>query len=71
MSNKKIVPVALGFKSKWTLNTWDKFIVPKFFGKINIAWGEPIEVVNEDNSQYQILLKNKLDLLTKNANSFQ
>ena len=71
MSNKKIVPVALGFNSKWTLNTWDKFIVPKFFSKINIAWGEPIEVDNEDNSQYQILLKNKLDLLTKNVNSFQ
>ena len=71
MSNKKIVPVALGFNSKWTLNTWDKFIVPKFFNRINIAWGEPIEVDNEDNSQFQILLKNKLDLLTKNVNSFQ
>ena len=71
MSNKKIVPVALGFNSKWTLNTWDKFIVPRFFSKINIAWGEPIEVDKKDNSQYQILLKNKLDLLTKNVNSFQ
>ena len=71
MSNKKIVPVALGFNSKWTLNTWDKFIVPKFFSKINIAWGEPIEVNNEENAQYQILLKNELDLLTKNVNSFQ
>ncbi len=70
MSNKKIIPVALGFKSKWTLNTWDEFIVPKFFSKINVAWGEPIEVSNDDNSQYQILLKSKLDLLTKNVNSF-
>ncbi len=64
------MPVALGFKSKWTLNTWDKFIVPKFFSKINVAWGEPIEVDNEDNYQFQILLKNKLDLLTKNVNLF-
>ena len=71
MSNKKIIPVALGFRSKWTLNTWDKFIVPKFFSKINVAWGEPIEIINEDNSQYQILLKDKLDLLTKTVNSYQ
>ncbi len=70
LSNKKIVPVALGFKSKWTLNTWDKFIVPKFFNTINITWGKPIEIKDDNNSHYKNLLKNKLDLLTKKVNSF-
>ncbi len=70
-SNKKIMPVALGFKSKWTLNTWDKFIIPKFFSNINIAWGEPIIVDNKENSQYQRLLKKQLDTLTEDVNSFK
>ena len=60
MSNKKIIPVALGFKSKWTLNTWDKFIVPKFFSSMKVSWGEPIEIQEEDNVKYQILLKKSL-----------
>jgi len=71
MSNKKIIPVALGFKSKWTLNTWDKFIVPKFFSSMKVSWGEPIEIQEEDNIKYQILLKKELDTLTKSVNSFQ
>ena len=70
ISNKKIIPVALGFKSKWTLNTWDKFIVPKFFSRMNVSWGEPIEIQDEDNVKYQILLKKELDSLTKSVNSF-
>ncbi len=70
ISDKKIVPVAMGFKTKWTLNTWDKFIVPKFFNFINISWGDPIEIKNKENSVYQGLLKKQLDLLTKNVNSF-
>lgn len=71
MSNKKIIPVALGFKSKWTLNTWDKFIVPKFFSSMKVSWGEPIEIQEEDNVKYQILLKKELDTLTESVNSFQ
>ena len=71
MSNKKIIPVALGFKSKWTLNTWDKFIVPKFFSSMKVSWGEPIEIQEEDNVKYQILLKKELDTLTETVNSFQ
>ena len=71
MSNKKIIPVALGFKSKWTLNTWDKFIVPKFFSSMKVSWGEPIEIQEEDNIKYQILLKKELDTLTESVNSFQ
>jgi len=70
-SNKKIIPVALGFKSKWTLNTWDKFIVPKFFSSMKVSWGEPIEIQEEDNVKYQILLKKELDTLTESVNSFQ
>jgi lysophospholipid acyltransferase (LPLAT)-like uncharacterized protein len=71
MSNKKIIPVALGFKSKWTLNTWDKFIVPRFFSSMKVSWGEPIEIQEEDNVKYQILLKKELDTLTESVNSFQ
>ena len=31
ISNKKILPMALAYKKKWVLNTWDKFIIPKPF----------------------------------------
>ena len=44
ISNKKILPMALAYKEKWVLNTWDKFIIPKPFNKICIVWGDPIDI---------------------------
>jgi lysophospholipid acyltransferase (LPLAT)-like uncharacterized protein len=69
ISKKKILPMALSFKKKWTLNTWDKFLVPKPFNKICIVWGDPIIVSGgkESISSQQILLQENLIKLTNLA----
>ena len=44
-----IVPVGIGFKNKWKLNTWDQFIIPKPFNEITIIWGTPIKEGKKNN----------------------
>jgi lysophospholipid acyltransferase (LPLAT)-like uncharacterized protein len=39
-----IIPIACAASRAWTLNRWDKFLIPKPFSKVAIAVGEPIEV---------------------------
>ena len=41
LSESVILPVGIGFKKKWVLNTWDKFIIPKPFNEITVIWGDP------------------------------
>ena len=71
ISGKKIIPVSLGFKSKWTINTWDKFIVPRIFNTINIHWGNPIIIKDMGNERYQEILTAELNKLTKASNYFE
>ena len=70
LSNSPIVPVGIGFKKKWVLSTWDKFIIPKPFNQITIIWGEPLPAIKNEKSTNRI--KNKLEStmysLTKRAN---
>ena len=70
LSNSSILPVGIGFKKKWVLNTWDKFIIPKPFNQITIIWGEPLPALKNEKNINQI--KSKLESimysLTKRAN---
>ena len=70
LSEKEILPVGIGFKKKWILNTWDKFIVPKIFNEICFVWGKPIKV--SKNSRQSLKLKkdleNLMNKLTNEAN---
>ena len=58
LSEKEIIPVGIGFKKKWILNTWDKFIIPKIFNEICFVWGDPIKVSKNSRES----LKSKKDL---------
>jgi len=60
LSEKEIIPIGIGFKKKWILNTWDRFIIPKIFNEICFVWGKPIKV--SKNSRQS--LKSKKDLET-------
>ena len=70
LSEKEIIPVGIGFKKKWILNTWDKFLVPKIFNEICFVWGKPIKV--SKNSKQSLKLKkdleNLMNKLTNEAN---
>ena len=70
LSNSSILPVGIGFKKKWVLNTWDKFIIPKPFNQITIIWGEPLPALkNEKNiNQFKSKLESAMYNLTKKAN---
>ena len=39
-----IIPIACAASRAWTLDRWDKFLIPKPFSRVAIAVGEPIEV---------------------------
>ena len=70
LSNSPILPVGIGFKKKWVLSTWDKFIIPKPFNQITIIWGEPFPALKNEKNTKRI--KNKLEStmysLTQRAN---
>ena len=39
-----IIPLTAIVEKAWTLNTWDKMLIPKPFSKIHLIYGEPIFV---------------------------
>ncbi|MDB9818590.1 lysophospholipid acyltransferase family protein [Pelagibacterales bacterium] len=69
ISNKKILPMALDYKKKWVLSTWDKFIIPKPFNKICIVWGDPLDTIinKKDTSKQQETLEKSLINITEIA----
>jgi len=48
MSKNPIVPVKVVTHSKWQFNSWDKFILPKPFSRIDITYFDPIYVKSKD-----------------------
>ena len=70
LSESVILPVGIGFKKKWVLNTWDKFIIPKPFNEITVIWGDPIPAITNEknNHQFKTKLESKMNNLTAQAN---
>jgi lysophospholipid acyltransferase (LPLAT)-like uncharacterized protein len=65
LTGAPIVPVAYGAKRKWTVKSWDEFIVPKPFNKIAMIYGEPIYVREGDDLDRKAdELKQALDYVT-------
>jgi lysophospholipid acyltransferase (LPLAT)-like uncharacterized protein len=50
-SGLPIIPITNSAKSRWTLSSWDGFLVPKPFSKAVIIIGEPIYVPLESTPQ--------------------
>ncbi len=42
-----VVPLALGASRAWRLSSWDRFVVPKPFSRVLIAYGEPVPIPPE------------------------
>lgn len=73
LTGVSVLPVSISFSRYWTVNSWDKFIIPKPFAKTFVIYGEPIlvpkkadEVVLEEKREG---LENELNRLTKVAGS--
>ncbi len=43
-SGAPIVPVHVRFSSAWRLKTWDRFVIPKPFSRVEVTFAEPITV---------------------------
>ena len=43
-SDSFIVPVGVGVDRAWRLKSWDRFMIPKPFARVTIAYGEPAKV---------------------------
>ncbi|MDJ0700439.1 MAG: DUF374 domain-containing protein [Woeseiaceae bacterium] len=44
MGDAPIIPIVCAASSAWTLDRWDRFLIPRPFAKLVVAVGEPIEV---------------------------
>ena len=42
-----VVTVAVQVDRAWRLNSWDRFIVPKPFARLSVAFGEPTAVLGD------------------------
>ncbi len=39
-----IVPAIMSAEKKWIFNSWDRFMIPKFFSRVIIGFGKPVYV---------------------------
>jgi lysophospholipid acyltransferase (LPLAT)-like uncharacterized protein len=62
-TNSKIICCASKPTKYWEFNSWDKFKVPKPFGKIDFYTSEAIDISNLELEDAKILIKTKLEEL--------
>ncbi len=43
-SGAAIIPVHVRFASAWRLKTWDRFVIPKPFSRVEVTFAEPVHV---------------------------
>ncbi len=74
LTGLKIVPLAWGAKWKRNINSWDKTIFPIPFSRINVVYGDPIEVpkdvTKEGIEQKRVELEAALARVTAEADIF-
>lgn len=73
-SGMPIVPITSSAEHRWTLSSWDRFIIPRPFSKAVVMLGEPILVpadsTAEELEQIRIDLETKLTKLTQKADDY-
>jgi len=62
-----IVAVATASNKNWKLKTWDKFLIPKPFAKIEIRQSDPIYPGKRDPEEINEELQKSLDDVTRSA----
>lgn len=49
LTGNPVVPVAAGMGRAWRLKSWDRFLIPKPFATVHIAYGEPVFVPRHED----------------------
>jgi lysophospholipid acyltransferase (LPLAT)-like uncharacterized protein len=69
-----IIPITNSAEKRWTLQSWDKFIIPKPFSRAVIITGKPIyvpkELAPEEIESVNLELERKLIELTEKADNY-
>lgn len=47
-SGAAILPIAAHASSAWRLRSWDRFLIPKPFARVTVAYGNPVDVAASD-----------------------
>jgi len=63
-SGARIIVLSAKPKSYWQFNSWDKFVLPKFFGRIDFYMSEPYDISNLKFEEARDFIKNKMLLNT-------
>ncbi|MCP4633818.1 MAG: lysophospholipid acyltransferase family protein [candidate division Zixibacteria bacterium] len=63
-----LIPIAVDASSKWELNSWDSFVIPKPFCRLKVLAGEPILLDKGLNgskiNEYSKILEKKINELS-------
>ena len=60
--NIKLIPVACTATRYFTLNSWDKLIIPLPFGQITVKIGEPLDCTGDELQDDNHLAKTLIEL---------
>jgi lysophospholipid acyltransferase (LPLAT)-like uncharacterized protein len=56
LTGAPVIPVGVWVRKAWKLNSWDGFLIPRPFGRIEVAYGEPSFVprdISEEEMEVQ------------------
>jgi len=59
-SNARILIFNCKASKYWQFSSWDKFIVPKPFGRLDFFIQEPLDISNMENEEAKTLIKEKM-----------
>ncbi|MBI4540392.1 MAG: lysophospholipid acyltransferase family protein [Gemmatimonadetes bacterium] len=51
VTGRPIVPVTAGASRAWWFGSWDRFLVPRPFARLYVAYGEPISVARDADEE--------------------
>lgn len=60
-SGMPIVPITNSAQKRWSLSSWDRFIIPKPFSRAVVMLGEPIQVPAESTAQQLEQIRARLE----------
>jgi lysophospholipid acyltransferase (LPLAT)-like uncharacterized protein len=70
----QIVPVGIGHRDPWRVNSWDSFAIPRPFSRVRCLFGEPLPIPSDPNlnamEPYRYQLQVELDRLSLAAESW-
>lgn len=55
----EIIPIHIRYSSAWRLSSWDRFVIPKPFSRVEVTFDQPIKIPKElDEKAFHSALEN-------------